>query len=622
MKLPYGLADFPTLIRDGFTYVDRTPYLRTLEDIGRALLFVRPRRFGKSLWLSTLATWWDLRFADDHERLFGHLAVGRGAKDGSTADGKTAQAHRYFVLRWNFSAIGTRGERGARSARELGKRLDEYLLGTLEAFQIRYADHLPRTVTIEQDPIRTLTKLLAVLEDTPYRLCLLIDEYDNFANEIMMTDEDAYQRLLHADGPFKQLMKWVKLAMEGQGLERLFLTGVTPVVLSDLTSGLNICDNVSQASSLNALCGFTEMEVRALLEQLLDDLGPGIDLEEALDMLRTWYNGYRFTSPETVPGGTVPAKVYNPTLALYFLNHLQREGRYPAQMLDTNLAADENKLRFFAHETEGGDLLAEMLQTGEFLEVEHIEDRFRVSEILAKARQRRSSMASFLYYFGMLTIDSVTPWRTLRLTPPNLVVRKIYVDEILNLLLANDHGHPDLLAPAHQLMLENKIEPLLSLIEQRLLPSFSRRDGRWMNELAIKTTFMALLFQDVNYRLLSEPVVRKAPASETDQEAGHGFADLVLLLRPDARKTGLHDLLFEFKYLKTETLGSDAARLAVLDRENLAELPPVAAALDAATAQARSYRDGLRERYGETLQLRTWVIVAIGFERLVARSLD
>ena len=174
---------------------------------------------------------------------------------------------------------------------------------------------------------------------------LLIDEYDNFANEIMMSDEGTYRRLVHADGPFKRLMKQVKTATEGQGIERLFLTGVTPVVLSNLTSGLNIAKNVSLASDLNALCGFTEEEIRGLLERLADErsaqAGGDFSVDEALEMMRTWYNGYRFAPASG-------QQVYNPTLALYFIDHLQREGTYPRQMLDTNLAADENKLRFLA----------------------------------------------------------------------------------------------------------------------------------------------------------------------------------------------------------------------------------------------------------------------------------
>lgn len=434
---------------------------------------------------------------------------------------------------------------------------------------------------------------------------LLIDEYDNFANEIMMSDEGTYRRLVHADGPFKRLMKQVKTATEGQGIERLFLTGVTPVVLSNLTSGLNIAKNVSLASDLNALCGFTEEEIRGLLERLADErsaqAGGDFSVDEALEMMRTWYNGYRFAPASG-------QQVYNPTLALYFIDHLQREGTYPRQMLDTNLAADENKLRFLARETDGHDLLAEIVQTGQSLEVEHLADRFTLSEMLARARRERLAIASFLFYFGMLTIEEQTARRRLRLAPPNLVVRKLYIDELLRLLLEGGPRHPDLGKPARELTDRGDIKPLLQLIEGDLLPRFSRRDARWMNELAVKTAFMALLFQDVNYTLHSE------------RRAGGGYADLVLLRRPDARATGLWDLLFEFKYVRLDALGADAERLELLSREELAALPAVAAALDEAAAQVERYREGLVRRFGDVLQLRGFAVVTLGFARLVARE--
>ncbi len=132
----------------------------------------------------------------------------------------------------------------------------------------------------------------------------------------------------------------------------------------------------------------------------------------------------------------------------------------------------------------------------------------------------------------------------------------------------------------------------------------------------MKTAFATLLFQDVSYRMLSEPSIEGAAPSGK----GHGFADLVLLLRPDARSTPLWDLLLEFKLVNPEALGEDTGSLAVLDRSALAAMAPVAAALEEATTQARRYRAGLEKRYGESLKLRSWAVVAIGFRRLVARE--
>ncbi len=603
MKLPYGIADFPRLRRDGHVYVDRTAHIATFENLGDSLLFARPRRFGKSLWLQTLSAYYDLGRKDQHEELFGDLAVGREP---------TPLAHRFFILKWNFSVIDPLGAGAADPVAGIAAELDDYVISTVEDFNSDYrdilAELLPEPIRVEKSARHTLANLLAAIRRTPYKLYLMIDEYDNFANEILMRDEVTYRRLVDADGPFKRLMKQVKASAEGPGVERLFLTGVTPLVLSDLTSGLNIAKNVSLVPALNALCGFTELEIRDLLERLARERG-GISIDEALSMMRTWYNGYGFARD-------APSKVYNPTLAIYFLDHLQREGGYPRQMLDTNLAADENKLRFLGRETGAGDLLAELVQTGEPLEVEHIKERFTLSEMLAQAQRDKTVLGSFLYYFGMLTIARESPRRTLLLAPPNLVVLKLYIEQTLERLLEDERGAPDLRGPAWELMEHGKIEPLMDLIEDKLFPRFSARDKRWFNELAVKTAFATLLFQDINYRLFSESSIEGAAPSGK----GHGFADLVLLLRPDARSTPLSDLLLEFKLVKPDALSEDADSLAVLDREALAAMAPVAAALEEATTQARRYRAGLVKRYGESLKLRSWAVVALGFLRLVARE--
>ncbi len=598
MKLPYGIADFPRLRRDGYVYIDRTACIPILEDLGSSLLFVRPRRFGKSLLINTLAAYYDIRRKSQHEALFGDLAIGRAP---------TPSAHNYFVLKWNFSLIDPLGGGASDVAMGVGELLEDYVNGSIENFLTDYQGHLETPVRIDKNATRTFGNLLTAIRRSPYKLCILIDEYDNFANEILIGDEPTYRRLVKAEGPFKSLMKQVKAATEGGGVERLFLTGVTPLVLSDLTSGLNIAENVSLEESLEALCGFTEAEVRGLLEKIAEERGSDFPLDEALGMMRTWYNGYHFAAE----GST---QVYNPTLAIYFLKHLWRSGKYPRQMLDANLAADENKLRFLAREAGGGDVLAELVQTGEPLEVERIQDHFTLSEMLSQARQARTVVGSFLFYFGMLTIDSETSRRTLQLAPPNLVVRKLYIEQTLRQLLAEERESPDLAGPAWKLMEHGKIEPLLELIEDKLFPRFSARDKRWFNELAVKTAFASLLFQEINYRLFSEPsIAGAAPLGK-----GHGYADLVLLLRPDARSTPFHDLLLEFKLVRPEELGMDVERLAVMERDALAVVAPVAAALEEATAQARRYHAGLVSRYGETLKLRAWAVVAVGFQRLVA----
>ena len=594
MKIPYGIADFYSLITDRYVYVDRTAHVRTLESLGRALLFVRPRRFGKSLWLKTLRCYYDLALANEHKKLFGRLAIGRDP---------TPLAHRYFVLEWDFSAVDAQG-----GAEEIGAGLHDYVNRRIRTFVSDYRDHLPESVALEDDAVLSLDALLAVLRQTPYKLYLLIDEYDNFANEVMVSDEGAYQDLLHADGPYKRLMKWVKSAMAGQGLERLFMTGVSPVVMSDLTSGLNICENVSLDEELSELCGFTEDEVEGLLLQIAGERSgtatepPAFSIDEGLEMLRIWYDGYRFAPAARQP-------VYNPTLALYFLKHLYRKGRYPEQMLDTNLAADEDKLDYLARIIPGQQAVMDLLQTGRPLEIAKLEERFTLADMVRRSSQDRTFLASFLYYFGMLTLSGRTEFRALQLQPPNLVVKTLYIDQVLRFLMPDGADRTAIADPVRSLKQDGGIEPLLRLVEEKLFRIFSNRDYRWMNEHAVKMAFLALVFDDVSYMIHSEA------------ELDRGYADLCLLLRPDARSSRLRDLLFEFKYVKLDELEMSGQQLRALDREELDSLAPVEAALAAAGTQLGHYRRALTERFGGRLKLRAYAVVALGFERLLGREI-
>lgn len=592
MKFPYGVADFASLRKEGQVYVDRTDCIPLLEELGKSLLFLRPRRFGKSLWLSTLANYYDLRKAADHEVLFGDLAVQR-----------SPTAHQYFILEWDFSDIDPAPplNDGPRS-RSLGAEVHRYLLSTLDTFLARYQEHLPWSIELSEDAFTSLNRVLAAIEQTPFRLYILVDEYDNFANEVMVNDADAYTDMVQSDGPFKRLFKWVKAALKGPALDRIFMTGVSPVVLSDITSGMNVATNVYLMPQLNALCGFTDAEVRSLLEQLHGEPSestPNWTVEEAHAMMRSWYNGYRFAPVQAI-------SVYNPTLVFYFLNQLQWSGTYPQQMLDANLAVDESKLDYLAGAASGQETVIDLVRHNEPLEVAQILDRFTLRDLLERSSQDDSFLGAYLYYFGMLTLGGQTPRRTLLLETPNEVVRGLYIEHIRRLLLPLGADRTAVMKPAWDLMEGQGIEPLLDFIEEKLFPTFSNRDARWANELTVKTIFLTLLWNPTSYITDSEP------------ELEHRYADLCLLRRPDAQTSSLYDLLFELKRLSLKKLGLRGEEIRSKSRSELRELPEVRKALKQAKDQLNAYRKALMQRQGDALRLNAYAVVALGFERLVA----
>ena len=616
MKIPYGVADFYSLRTEGEVYVDRTDRIAVVEELGKRLLFLRPRRFGKSLWLSTLATYYDLRLADEHERLFGDLTVGRRPRGRSEGNGPADLAHRFFVLRWDFSDIDPDPPLGeGPRARRIGAEIHSYLNSTVKDLRSDYETHLPRAVEVEDDAFRTLDNLLAAVRRTPYRLYLLIDEYDNFANEVLTADRGDYEELVTSDGPFKRLFKWVKAAMGGgKGLDRLFITGVSPLVMSDVTSGMNVAKNVSLYPELHFLCGFTDMEVRGLLADLHAEradlaTAPGLPggpvpwaVEAARGVLRDWYNGYRFAAGTQEP-------IYNPTLVFYFMDHLQRTGTYPEQMLDANLAADEGKLGYLAQAAAGQDAVVDLIRMEKPLEIRQLLDRFSLRTLLERSAQDASFLGSYLFYFGMLTLRAGrTATKTLELQVPNEVVRGLYVERIREILMPAGASRTAADKILFDLLRDGDLLPLLDFIEATLFPTFSSRDARWANELTVKTVFLTLLWNETAYITHSEP------------ELDHRYADLCLLRRPDARTPSLWDLLFEFKRLSLKELGMSGEDVKAASRSEMEQHELVKDALDHAEAQVAAYRAALERRCGETLKLRSYAVVALGFERLVVRA--
>lgn len=240
----------------------------------------------------------------------------------------------YFVLKWDFSGVSPQGDSG-----EIKRNFYAYLNDRIRDFSDYYQAILPDAPRIDpQDALSSFRSLLASIRKTGHFLYLLIDEYDNFANELMMghraAEESRYQAILSGEGCMKVLFKTIKAAAGGQGLGRVFITGVSPVAMSDLTSGYNVAENIYLLPQFNALCGFREDEIAAATTQIAGecDLAP-TKADEAVEMMRTFYNGYRF-SPDA------EQHIYNPTLALYFLKAFRRDCRYPKKVLDSNLAMD------------------------------------------------------------------------------------------------------------------------------------------------------------------------------------------------------------------------------------------------------------------------------------------
>ncbi len=584
MQFPYAINDFGKLITRGYFYQDRTDRIPRLEDAGDQLIFIRPRRFGKSLLLSMLEHYYDVNRADQFPALFGHLAIGQNP---------TPLHNRYLVMKWDFSLVKAQGD-----LQTIETALYQHINDRIDRFQRYYANHLTAPIVIHPtDAISSWASLITAVSETPYALYLLVDEYDNFANDVLMTGrkQEFYEGLLYGEGALKTVFKAVKGESGSRGVDRTFITGVSPLVLSDMTSGYNIGEDIYLDETFNDLCGFTEAEITEVLERLAAE-GRGWSAAEALDLMRTFYNGYCFS--ET--GG---ARLYNPTLSLYFLKTLQAKGRYPRRMLDENLAMDRNKLRYIADLPHGDEVLVQALNGEQGIAIPELARRFGVADVLVAVKDQ-PFMASLLYYFGILTLTGETDFRESILNIPNLVARSLYVERLRELWLETYEDKTRIPQLRKYFCQTGDLGPLVDFIEQHYFPVLSNRDYRWSNELMVKIVFLTLLFDDRLYMMVSET------------EIDHGYVDLSLIVRVDQRRSRALDLLLEFKYVSLKELELTGEQVRAAAPEDLLARSAVKRELKAAAEQARRYGGALTARYGLT-DLRLYAVVGLGLERVV-----
>jgi hypothetical protein len=589
LKFPYGNSDFQRLITENYFYVDRTHCLPLLEAAGDQLLFLRPRRFGKSLLLSMLENYYDVAKAGEFEKLFGHLAIGSQP---------TPKHNQYWVMKWDFSAVSSQGE-----VREIQQSLYDHLNGCIEQFVAHYRHLLDYEIILDpHNAIRSFQSVLAAVSQTPYRLYLLIDEYDKFANEVLMASPvpsaSRYPALVTGEGILRTVFSAVKSASQGRGLERVFITGVSPLVLSDMTSGYNVSKSISLEPEFNELCGFTEAELQTVLNQIANECQfSSQEVTNALATMRTFYNGYCFSTQ-------TPKLVYNPTLAIYFLEHFQKRCQSPEELLDSNLEMDKNKLAYISTRQHGGTLIRTALLADPPVIIDTLAKRFDLSELL-KPDQDPKVLAALLYYFGVLTLQGRYALGKLALRIPNLVVRQLYVERLQELLLPDSTARLEVTQLAELIYQTGHLQPLCEFIESHPFSVFDNRDSTTATELILKAVFVALLFNSRYYQMDSETAL------------GRRYADLIMIVHPNMRQYQLFDFLLEFKFLKLNDVKLTGEEVKQQTAAALKALPAVQTAVTQATTQLHSYRSVLQQTYGDPLRLRAYAVVAVGFERLV-----
>lgn len=594
MKLPYGICDFQKIVTNGFFYCDRTDNIPFLEK-DYIQLFLRPRRFGKSLLLSMLENYYDIAKKDRFDAMFGSLKIGKNP---------TPLRNSYFILKWDFSCVDASG-----TLDDIRQSLFNHINECIKEFILYYKSYgLPEITIDSADALSSIKSLTAAIRMKDLSAYLLIDEYDNFANEVMMSSNmttEKYESLVQKEGILKAVFKNVKASASNSVFDRIFITGVSPVVMSDITSGFNIAKNVYFKPKYNHLCGFTAQEVEDAVNEIAQECGIEQDkAQELIELMRIYYNGYRFS---------VDAKdlVYNPTLALYFLDNLQEMCKPPKNMLDHNLSMDQAKLNYISKINGGTQLILDLMQDDHEVAIEEISQKFGIERMLSDKSHDRAFLVSFLYYFGVLTIAGQDIYGRTRFRVPNTVMKRLYIDRIHETLLPEPMDRDDGRSAAEKLYQKGDMTELCDFVENRYFKVFSNRDYRWANELTVKTAFLTLLYNDILFVMDSE------------KEIDRRFADLTMIIRPDMRKFELFDILIEFKFVSLASAGLSGEQVKALSVEELQNLPKIGDAMIDAVEQVKGYSKILNERYSAAdFRLKCFAVVSLGFDRLCWKEID
>lgn len=325
-RIPYGMQNFEDVMERDCYYVDKTPFIEKIEESNMYFFFIRPRRFGKSLTLSMLENYYDINKKDKFESLFGKLYIG---------ENPTPERNSYLILHLNFAMISA-------GLDNYKKGLDAHCNNKFNSFCSRYAHLLPPDTKEEmnqkEDAVSQLGFLCDKCAEAGLKIYLFIDEYDHFTNQILAhkEHETQYREQTHGEGYLRHFFDTIKGAA-GDSLGRVFVTGVSPVTMDDLTSGFNIGTNYSLSPEFNEMVGFTEDEVREMLAYYASVLPFRHSVDELIEVMKPWYGNYCFDNSECGM-----ATIYNPAMVLNFVdNYIQSNYEIPKKPCEVIPSTDE-----------------------------------------------------------------------------------------------------------------------------------------------------------------------------------------------------------------------------------------------------------------------------------------
>ena len=513
-QVPYGVSDFATVMSQNLYYVDKTKFLPELEKQPRNLFFIRPRRFGKSIFLSMLYSYYDCNQKENFEKLFGSLWIGQHP---------TSLQGIYQVLFLDFSQITGKIE-------VLEERFNAYLCIKLDSFAEQYAayygDKKVQEIKTKTQYADKMQIIFDAARANQFQLYLIIDEYDNFTNVVLNEHgEKVYHAITHADGFYRDVFKKFK-----GNFERIFMMGVSPVTLDDVTSGYNVGWNISVKPEFDEMLGFSTKDVVEMFTyyKKMGSIPVDSDVEAIVNDMKPWYDNYCFAEEAL----SKSVRMFNCDMVLYYLRNYMDYGRSPRQMIDPNTKTDYGKmkklLQFDKLDGERKGIIRKIAEEGQI--VAQLEEQFSAYHI-----PKAEIFPSLLFYYGMLTIKG-TRGSKLILGIPNNNVRKQYYGYLEEEYQAKSYVDTNRLTDYYYDMAYDGIwEEGLRFMAEAYAKVSSVRDGI-ESERNLQGFFMAYL--NLNDYYITAP----------ELELNHGYCDFFLL--PDhTHYASQHSYILELKVL-------------------------------------------------------------------------
>ena len=533
-KLPKGISNYEKIVEENRIYVDKTMYIEKMEDLADStLMFLRPRKFGKTLFTSTLECYYDKNKVDKFEELFGKTYIGKNP---------TPNKNRYCVLRFNFSGI-------------VSNTVDEAIEGfkrevatSIEVFVQKYG--LDFFVNKDYGAEGILDDLFKAfyIQKANEKIYVIIDEYDHFANELLGFRTDEFKGVVAKNG---RIRKWYEILKKGTEsvVDRIFITGVAPITLDSTTSGFNIARDITKSIKFNDMLGFSTEDVKYLMTEI--DISEEKQ-EELLPIIKENYDGYIFSN--MIKSEYEKYKIYNSNMTLYFLDSYQEQGQVPEELVDINILSDYGKIEAFMNLCQNMNKI-ELLE--EIVAEEPVESEL-TEKFNAEISFGEKELVSLLFYLGYLTIEQ-NEFGMSKFVTPNEVVRTIYSQYFVEYIKrkAGIQGEIKNGEMIKEILYEGKIDKAIETLGI-FLTNLSNRDYQRFDEKYIKVIFYAIC------RMLGAVYVK------SELEIGGEYADILII--PREKLNERYGVLLEFKYIKQEDYNKNPELLEQKKQEAKAQL--------------------------------------------------